>query len=294
MIFSSPDSLNGALETSFIRDTIFSGEPFAVGLDVIGYDGKIVVYLELFELNAQFIQQVRLANKKLVLYHMGDERGDKDKFLYSKCDLIIRNYYFKDFINLSFHPNILWTPNGYRTGVGPREKDFVKPAQNRKSIASFLGWLDNLNSFDHERKSFREAAIKIQDKLFLLESAGFASGYNVGLYSAIVEDSIFTPCPAGNSPETIRLYDALELGSIPISLRHEFLNSDQALGAIGMPPFPQLDDWSQLPNFLDQMQELIRFQPDKIRTLQKDCLDWWQGYKKYISKKVSNHTSDLI
>ena len=293
MIFSSPNSLNGALETGFIRDIVFSSQPFVVGLDTGGYDGKLVIYLELFDIDAQFIHQVKLANKKIVLYHMGDERGDKDKFLYSKCDLVFRNYYFNDFLNSSFHPNIVWSPNGYRTGVGPREKDFVKPAQNRKSIASFLGWLNNPDSYDNERKSFFEAAIKIQDKLFLLESAGFASGYNVGLYSAIVEDSIFTPCPAGNSPETIRLYDALELGSIPISLKHDFLNSDQALGAIGVPPFPQLDDWSQLPNFLNQMQELTRLQPDKIRNLQTDCLTWWQNYKQYISKKVSKYINDL-
>ena len=71
------------------------------------------------------------------------------------------------------------------------------------------------------------------------------------------------------------------------------MNSDQALGAIGVPPFPQLDDWSQLPNFLNQMQELTRLQPDKIRNLQTDCLTWWQNYKQYISKKVSNHINDL-
>ncbi|WP_162785536.1 exostosin family protein [Polynucleobacter necessarius] len=51
-----------------------------------------------------------------------------------------------------------------------------------------------------------------------MPSHGFVGGYNVGLYSTIMEDSIFAPCPSGNKSETIRLYDALELGCILIFL----------------------------------------------------------------------------
>lgn len=35
-------------------------------------------------------------------------------------------------------------------------------------------------------------------------------------YVAIMADSIFLPCPAGNNPETFRHYEALELGAIPL------------------------------------------------------------------------------
>ena len=149
----------------------------------------------------------------------------------------------------------MWAPNGFRTGVGPREPTILKNILSRQSLSAFLGWIDNPNSFDQERVSFAKAAANCGDNLFVLPSTGFAGGYNVGLYSAIMEDSIFAPCPAGNSPETIRLYDALETGSIPISLEHEFLNSKEALGRIGLVPFPLLRSWNELPDFLQAMRE---------------------------------------
>ncbi len=293
MIFSSADSLNGALETSFIRDILFSNTPFAVGLNIDNYVNSTVLYLELFDINTNFLEYARSNRKKIVLFHMGDELCNKNKDSYGNCDLVIRNYFFENVNSKSFHPNIIWAPNGYRTGVGPRAIDFIKPVKSRTVLASFLGWLNNPSSYNNERNAFFSCASQIKDKIFLLETSGFASGYNVGLYSAIIEDSIFSPCPAGNSPETIRLYDSLELGTIPISLRHDFLNSKDALGAIGTPPFPQLEDWGQLPNFLNQMEVLVRTQPDQIQRLQTECLNWWQAYKKHISSEIATRIRDL-
>ncbi len=287
MIISSPDSLNGALETSFIRDVLFSNTPFSLSFNLDNFTNTVVIYLELFDINIDFIKYAKSKHKKVVLYHMGDEICNKNKDSYGSCDLVIRNYFFENINSKSFHPNIMWSPNGYRTGVGPRARDFIKPVKSRTVLASFLGWLNNPNSSNNERKVFLSEASQVKDKVFLLETPGFASGYNVGLYSAIIEDSIFSPCPAGNSPETIRLYDSLELGAIPISLKHPFLNSKNALGAIGMPPFPQLENWGQLPNFLNEMEVLSRTQPDKIQGLQTECLNWWQAYKKYISNDIA-------
>jgi len=293
MIFSSPDSLNAALETGFIRDILFLKIPFSVGLNINNYDSETLIYLELFDINQQFIEHAKTRTKKIALYHMGDELCNKNKSLYAECDLVIRNYFFEKIYTKSFHPNILWAPNGYRTGIGPREKNFVKQVKSRSVLASFLGWLNNPNSYNNERAIFFANANQTKEKIFLLESQGFASGYNVGLYSAIIEDSIFSPCPAGNSPETIRLYDSLELGAIPISLKHPFLNSVEALGAIGTPPFPQLDHWDQFPSFLSNMEDLCKTNPEKIQKMQTDCLNWWSNYKRFISNKIALSLSDL-
>ena len=291
MITSSPESLNGALETGFVRDILFQGESYSVGLNIDS--DNLVKYLALVDINYEFIKNVKALDKKIILYHMGDEHGVCKNSSYLNCDLVIRNYFFENVNSKSFHPNIIWAPNGYRTGVGPRAIDFIKPVKSRTVLASFLGWLNNPSSYNNERNAFFSCASQIKDKIFLLETSGFASGYNVGLYSAIIEDSIFSPCPAGNSPETIRLYDSLELGTIPISLRHDFLNSKDALGAIGTPPFPQLEDWGQLPNFLNQMEVLARTQPDQIQGLQTECLNWWQAYKKHISSEIATRIRDL-
>ena len=126
-----------------------------------------------------------------------------------------------------------------------------------------------------------------------MPSNGFAGGYNVGLYSAIMEDSIFVPCPSGNNPETIRLYDALELGCIPIPLPHDFLVSKAALASHGSVPFPLLESWSELPQFLIEMKVKAATNPNEILRLQQCCIDWWSNFKMNMQYKIANHIKTL-
>ena len=126
-----------------------------------------------------------------------------------------------------------------------------------------------------------------------MPSNGFAGGYNVGLYSAIMEDSIFAPCPSGNNPETTRLYDALELGCIPISLSHDFLISKDALASFGPVPFPLLGSWSELPQFLREMKAKAISNPNEILELQQRCIEWWLNFKTGMQKKIADHIDAL-
>lgn len=293
-IISSPDSLNGALETWFIQNELFAGAPYTFGVDPSQLDCPVVVYLELNQINVDLIRHIKSFGKKVVLYHMGGEKLDKDISAYAECDLVVRNYYFPDIINRkSFNGKILWAPNGFKTGVGPRESSALKSSLHRQSIASFLGWINNAGSYNNERASFAGPATACGENLYLMPSNGFAGGYNVGLYSAIMEDSIFAPCPSGNNPETIRLYDALELGCIPISLAHDFLFSKDALASIGAVPFPILGSWSELPEFLENMKAKALANPSEILHLQLSCINWWAQFKTAIQNQISEKIQAL-
>jgi len=286
-IISSPDSLNGALETWFVQNELFAGAPFSFGVNLSELDCPVVAYLELNQINIDLIRQIKSFGKKVVLYHMGGEQLDKDISAYAECDLVVRNYYFPTIIGPDgLNENILWAPNGFRTGVGPRKASAIKPSLQRQSIAAFLGWINNADSFNNERASFSGPATACGENLHLMSSNGFAGGYNVGLYSAIMEDSLFAPCPSGNNPETIRLYDALELGCIPISLSHPFLQSEDALGLLGPVPFPLLKSWSELPQFLEEMKLKALSNPSEILDHQNRCITWWSDYKLAIHKKI--------
>jgi hypothetical protein len=288
-ILSKPAHLNGALEIWFIQNNLFNGIPYAIDIDLAKTKDTLVIYLELDEVKIDFIRAIKSSGNSVILYHMGDEHADKYIDAYLECDFIIRNYYFSHIQNdPRFTEKISWAPNGFRTGVGPRAASHLKNAIDRGYIAAFLGWLDNSTSYQSERNTFVEAAKVCGENLFLLATSGFASGYNVGLYSAVMEDSIFAPCPAGNSPETIRLYDALELGCIPISLSHPFLTSVDALAAIGPIPFPILASWGELPLFLDRMKSLSLSNPDEIKALQEKTIHWWSSYKDFIQNKISS------
>lgn len=293
-IIATPDSLNAALETWFVQNTLFSGAPFSLGINSSQMQDSIVVYLELNQISIEVIENIKSLGKKVVLYHMGGERVDKDTSAYAICDLVIRNYYFSSIINLdSLGGKVMWAPNGFRTGVGPRPACVLKPSSRRQSIASFLGWINNAGSYRNERASFEKSAVVCGKNLYLMPSNGFSGGYNVGLYSAIMEDSIFAPCPSGNNPETIRLYDALELGCIPISLTHDFLLSKDALAAIGPVPFPILGSWSELPEFLEKMAAKALANPGEILDLQRSCINWWTDFKTAIQNKISEEMQAL-
>jgi len=295
LIISSPDSLNGALETWFIQNNLFGGAPYALGVNPELLGDSAVVYLELNQINIDLIRYVKSFGNKVVLYHMGGERLDKDISAYAECDLVIRNYYFSSIINpAGLGGKVLWAPNGFRTGVGPRAPSDLKPSLQRQSLASFLGWINNSSSYNNERASFAGPAAACGENLYVMPSNGFAGGYNVGLYSAIMEDSIFAPCPSGNNSETIRLYDALELGCIPISLSHEFLLSKDALASIGPVPFPILDSWSDLPEFLERRKKTALSNPSEIAALQENCISWWTKYKQAIQWKIADRIQTLI
>jgi hypothetical protein len=287
-ILASTKTINAALETWFIQNVIFGGAPYSLGCYPDYAFDNVAIYVELYEIDTSIIRRLKSLGKKVVLYHMGDELSNKNIFAYSQCDLVIRNYYFSHIVDPIGRPKILWSPNGFRTGVGPRSEQNVKTATHRRHLASFLGWVSNEASYNNERGLFSEASFACKDaSLNLIASSGFSNGYNVGLYSATMEDSIFAPCPAGNSPETIRLYDALESGCIPISLNHDFIQSPQALAAIGLPPFPTLNNWKELPAFLTSWNEALDSSPEKINSLQKKCITWWSDYKQYINRTVA-------
>lgn len=293
-IISTPDSLNGALETWFIQNDLFGGAPYTLGVNPELLSNSATVYLELNQINIDIIRHIKSLGNKVILYHMGGERLDKDISAYAECDLVVRNYYFPSIINTArLGRKVMWAPNGFRTGVGPRAANNLKSSLQRQSLASFLGWINNASSYNNERASFAGPAAACGQNLYLMPSNGFAGGYNVGLYSAIMEDSIFSPCPSGNNPETIRLYDALELGCIPISLSHEFLLSKDALASIGPVPFPILGSWAEVPEFLERMKVKALTNPGEILDLQRSCINWWTDFKIAIQNKISEQIQAL-
>ncbi|WP_179945973.1 exostosin domain-containing protein [Polynucleobacter asymbioticus] len=322
---STPETLNGAQETWFVQNLLLGGLAVSIW-DEAGDHSPIlsasnIAYLELFGIDSKRIEHIRQLGKKTILIHMGDEFAKKDISAYGQCDLVLRNYFFPDlFSRADLCDRLVWIPNGFKSGVGPRDPHSLQPALKRTHLAAFMGWIHNPDSFARERESFGRMIKSLRkskenrmttfskwmgrklhpsserkafssatlecDDLYLLSSTGFASGNTVGLYAAIMENSIFAPCPAGNSPETIRLYDALESGCIPISLDHLFLRSEQALGALGPAPFPILKSWEELPEFLSKMKKQLQCEPHAIAELQTQCITWWSAYKKYIAKHI--------
>lgn len=107
------------------------------------------------------------------------------------------------------------------------------------------------------------------DKLMHLEggklvtSQGFAQGLEYKEYMQYMCRAKVAPCPEGNvSPDSFRLYEALEAGCIPIVRNKTFWEM-----LFGEVPFPVVDDWGELP-------ELINHYKDRSDVSNK-CQAWW-------------------
>lgn len=281
-LVGSAQTYNAALETWFYQNEILGGIPFTLDMEAIKIFDSVVIFIELAAaINLEFIRFLRHNRNKVVYFDMGDEFGEKDVTPYSECDLVLRNYLFsRIFEDERYRSKVLWIPNGFRTGVGPRNPIHLKPVTQRQWLAAFLGWLSNNRSYNNERQIFKQIALRCTENLFLNESSGFAGGYNLGLYSAVMESAIFAPCPAGNCPDSIRLYDVLELGCIPISLRHPFLDNPYTMQS---PPFPILNSWEELPDFLTQKRREFTENFRPFEELQSETITWWSLTKRRIS-----------
>jgi hypothetical protein len=87
--------------------------------------------------------------------------------------------------------------------------------------------------------------------------------------------SRFGLVPGGNSPETIRLYDVLEAGAVPVMLKSPFVTASDTLNN---PPFLLLGSWADLPKVYAQYSDA----PEAIagiEQMRQKVVAWWKAFK---------------
>lgn len=103
-------------------------------------------------------------------------------------------------------------------------------------------------------------------------------------YRTIVLESAFTLCPSGHNPESFRIFEALEAGSIPIIARndvykgHACRNSLRPLLDSGA-PIVVLNDWSELPEYLLE----VHSNTAMVAQMQTRALLWYHDYFRRVA-----------
>ncbi len=219
------------------------------------------------------------------LFHMADEHGSHDRSFYGLADYVLRHYWFKHAIVPPSPPclGVCWVPNGYGNLVGPIVTKTMLGIAERTIMAFFSGALEGRTLADERKQMVRV----IQDaKLpFAINGThGFAQRFGPVSYAAYLSASRFGLVPGGNSPETVRLYDVLEAGAIPIMLRSPFVGASDALAN---PPFVLLDSWSELPAayapYADSMKAAVI---EELEEKRQTVLAWWTQFKMTQQRRV--------
>ena len=214
----------------------------------------------------------RLGRRHLMLLHLGDEQGTDDRSFYADVDLVLRNYWFQP---IMAEPKVVWIPNGYANGVGPLDRTALLRSSQRASEGFFAGAL-GMRALSHERHSMKAAVDAAALPFDLRFTATARDRLGPVAYASRLADARFALVPGGNSPETIRLYDALETGAIPIMLRSAFADAPDALDG---PPFPLLDDWTGLAPAVAPFSGASAEARHAVDELQDTVLAWWESVK---------------
>jgi hypothetical protein len=281
-------SLDRVLEGYFIKEVLLGGVRRPVrqvllednGGGTLEHDSLFVV------LRGDLSDVVRAARENglqnIGVLQLGDEGGVNDRSFYKHADYVLRHYWFEEIIRLDAKQKVVWVPNGYRTGVGPIDPARTLSMHSRRLMGFFAGSFHQ-QSLNHERMEMMRVIQEAKLPFLLCGSEGFGIGLSPSAYAGLMGDSRFALAPGGMSPETIRLYDALEHGAIPILLETSYIESADALGALGRPPLVTLDHWSSLPVVFRDLNRLPMAQLEDRRL---EILDWWTRFKQHLKNRV--------
>lgn len=175
--------------------------------------------------------------------------------------------------------------SGYTPHTRGVHGDFDKPLD-----WSFMG------QNNHSR---RQEAIDVLDKMlnredikgYLETSDGFTRGVEKETYISLTAQSKAVPAPSGiASPDSFRVYEALELGAVPIAddISNLITKAGYWRKIFGEHdiPFKVLTDYANLEGYIG---DIVRDYP----SYNNKVFAWWQGVKRDIVYKLNEHVHEL-
>lgn len=194
------------------------------------------------------------------------------------------------------HPNIRWWVQTPRTdrdygearlfGVGYPPHFAQMPAKCPEAdIDVFLSAQNT-----HTRR--REAFNALQD-VRVVHSVTPTSGFTKGLKPEDYRDTMLStkiaPAPSGAfSPDSFRLYEALEAHCVPIAddISPQYDSAGYWRKLYPDAPFPILEDYESLPGYIDDQLKLWPANANRIAA-------WWMRQKRRFSEWLSEDLSEL-
>jgi hypothetical protein len=172
--------------------------------------------------------------------------------------------------------------NGYRTGTHTILRNMRQPEQ-RIYDWSFVGQVN------HARREQCIEATKqlpewLRDKGRLETTTAFGQEkLDHAHYLEVIRLSKVVLCPSGiETPDTFRLYEALEAGCVPIVDAFATKNQDSGFWQYlfgEQPPFPIVDYWDKLPALLPTLLQDWPHNSNKV-------FAWWQDKKRQMDHKL--------
>lgn len=275
--------LDGVLESSFMRGVAFADlrRPLR-WLAVEDGDALPVIDDALicsFGDPGDYLRGLRAqGGRNIGVFHLGDERGDDDCGFYELADYVLRHYYRPS------HAAVCLA-NGWANGVGPCDPAHHLSFAERRHGLFFAGYADSAVA---ARGEMLDALKTNRIPAAVMLTPGFGQGLGAAAYAGHMGDARFALCPAGKAPETVRLFDALEQGAIPIVVGGDWLGAADGLGGLGPPPLVVLENWRDLAAFMaPHLEGLDEPALEEWENRRGAAVDWWRRMKRLTSRRVA-------
>ena len=275
-------------ETLFITDVLLSRLGRPVSYLVFDPDESIAIPNDVLALNheGRLSKLVGLMIAKGV-QNLGlvswSHNYNEDTSFYPFVDYILRPFYNAERqtpLTGSRCREIAWFPIGYKSGVGPRRFDLLPSFAERRHEMFFAG---HLGTNQDERGEMAAVLNRFDMPVRLSLTEAFGKGVGVSRYRNLMENSRFALCPGGKDAESIRLFEALELGAIPVSLKHDFLTRPDAMDRA---PIILLDSWEQWPQWYYGALSKPGYL-EEMEALRQAIAAWWTVFKVEQADKVA-------
>ena len=211
-------------------------------------------------------EKLNLTCSKIFLFHLGDEFGFYNlKPIYDVCNYIWRPFCSSRYLNNN--DKVKCIPIGYKSGV------FYKRNVERKYKWAFTGTPHKTSRHD---LLFQFSSIK---PFFCHKTQKFDKNIiSVDEMNEVLSSTEFIPCPNGFfHPETYRVYEALECGSIPI-VENTYKYYDRLFPTN---PFIKVNKWEDAKPIIQGWND------EQIKKKRKECKEWWDEQKKIIQNFIS-------
>lgn len=189
------------------------------------------------------------------------------------------------------HPNMkIWL----QTPIGSDEADrflgfgypsIIEKVINKKEYEWFFA-----GQVNHQRRLDCVRELKKLKNGKLIETAGFYQGLPQSEYMDLMSKSKIVLCPGGPAtPDSFRLYEALEMGCIPIVDMHygnKEYNGDYWDKVFGDCPLIKINEWVGVADAIEH--ELANYDDRVI-----EISEWWTNKKKEIQNNLLNDIEEL-
>ncbi len=168
---------------------------------------------------------------------------------------------------------VRWLPIGYPDHIEEVSKDVFE-----KDIDLFFS-----GQVNHESRSEMIDAVEEVENKYINVTGGFSQGLEHREYFELMSRSKVVLAPRGNiSPDSFRLYEALECGAVPIAENNEFW--ERVFGSVPFPVIQKSEQWS------GYAQDAI----DQYPYINNRCQAWWIQQKNRIRKELVGQHFNVI